>query len=292
MHRSSRLQSTNCTRAPARIAASGVAMNVFDGHSTVSPSTPAKSSAASAPPAQLDSATAGSPFHASQAASKRCDHRRPPTSARSRAPRRSARAGGRDRDGRSRSRSGRSRGRSRSWKLWSCCPAEEHVRADRGTASPAGRRRISGSLANPLSGRAPSQACQTGRTVPISAAFELCSRSAGSAAAVRSVRVRARSRNPRRAGGSRRRREVSRWPGRRSAPGVVNLRQSLPQRDHSSGSQARRARGLEPGGAVDPVRGPVPGDGRRRSRPRSRPLRAPRSSRHLRAASRGCSRWR
>ena len=71
MHRSSRLQSTNWTSAPARIAASGVAMNVFDGHSTVSPWTPAKCSAASAPPAQLESATAGSSFHASQAASKR-----------------------------------------------------------------------------------------------------------------------------------------------------------------------------------------------------------------------------
>ena len=40
MQRSSRLQSTNCTSAPARTAASGVAMNVFDGHSTVSPWTP------------------------------------------------------------------------------------------------------------------------------------------------------------------------------------------------------------------------------------------------------------
>ena len=60
MQRSSRLQSTNCTSAPARIAASGVAMNVLDGHSTVSPCTPAKCSAASAPPAQLEVATAGS----------------------------------------------------------------------------------------------------------------------------------------------------------------------------------------------------------------------------------------
>ena len=48
MQRSSRLQSTNSTRAPACSAASGVAMNVFDGHSTVSPRTPANSSAASA----------------------------------------------------------------------------------------------------------------------------------------------------------------------------------------------------------------------------------------------------
>ena len=58
IHRSSRLQSTNCTLAPARIAASGVAMNVFDGQRTVAPATPAKSRAASAPPAQLESATA------------------------------------------------------------------------------------------------------------------------------------------------------------------------------------------------------------------------------------------
>ena len=60
MHRSSRLQSTNWTSAPDRIAASGVAMKVFDGHRTVSPATPAKCSAARAPPAQLDIATAGS----------------------------------------------------------------------------------------------------------------------------------------------------------------------------------------------------------------------------------------
>ena len=71
MHRSSRLQSTNSTRAPDRIAASGVAMKVFDGHSTVSPSTSAKCSAASAPPAQLESATAGSSFDRSHASSKR-----------------------------------------------------------------------------------------------------------------------------------------------------------------------------------------------------------------------------
>jgi len=59
--------------------AKGVAMNVFDGHSTVPPATPAKSSAASAPPAQPENATAGAPFHADHAASKRwvispCDH--------------------------------------------------------------------------------------------------------------------------------------------------------------------------------------------------------------------------
>ena len=62
MHRSSRLQSTNSTLAPAPSAASGVAMNVFEGHSTVSPLTPANCSAASAPPAQLDIATAPSPL--------------------------------------------------------------------------------------------------------------------------------------------------------------------------------------------------------------------------------------
>src|SRR6202020_693412 len=71
MQRSSRLQSTNWTSAPERIAANGVAMKVFDGHSTVSPCTPAKWSAASAPPAQLDTATAGNAFQLSQAASKR-----------------------------------------------------------------------------------------------------------------------------------------------------------------------------------------------------------------------------
>ena len=40
MHRSSRLQSTNTDRAAGAQVASGVAMNVFDGHSTASPRTP------------------------------------------------------------------------------------------------------------------------------------------------------------------------------------------------------------------------------------------------------------
>ena len=57
--------------APACSAASGVAMNVFDGHSTVSPRTPANSSAASAAPVQPENATAPRPFQADQAASKR-----------------------------------------------------------------------------------------------------------------------------------------------------------------------------------------------------------------------------
>ena len=71
MQRSSRLQSTNATLAPACSAASGVAMNVFDGQSTVSPRTPANSSAASAAPDHEPNAIASSPFHAAQVASKR-----------------------------------------------------------------------------------------------------------------------------------------------------------------------------------------------------------------------------
>ena len=55
-------------------------MNVFDGHSTVSPRTPANASAASAAPDQLLVATAGSPFQPSQAdsnasTSEPCDQR-------------------------------------------------------------------------------------------------------------------------------------------------------------------------------------------------------------------------
>ena len=61
MQRSSRLQSTNSTSAPAPTAASGVAMKVFEGQSTVSPRTPANSSAASAPPAQLERPRLGEP---------------------------------------------------------------------------------------------------------------------------------------------------------------------------------------------------------------------------------------
>ncbi len=45
-------------------------MKVFDGQSTVSPLTPANSSAASAPPAQLERPTLGSLFHSSQRSSK------------------------------------------------------------------------------------------------------------------------------------------------------------------------------------------------------------------------------
>src|SRR5579875_2053519 len=53
-------------------AASGVAMNVFDGQRTTSPRpTPANCKAASAPPLQLESATAPAPFQRSQAVSKR-----------------------------------------------------------------------------------------------------------------------------------------------------------------------------------------------------------------------------
>ena len=79
MQRSSRLQSTNTTSPCARWMASGVAMNVLEGQRTFCPATPAKSSAASAPPAQPENATAGAPFQAAQAASKRrfispCDH--------------------------------------------------------------------------------------------------------------------------------------------------------------------------------------------------------------------------
>src|ERR1700761_3110843 len=70
MQRSSLRQSTNSTLAPAPTAASGVAMKVLDGQRTVSPSTPANSSAARAPPAQLERPTLGSLFHSAQRASK------------------------------------------------------------------------------------------------------------------------------------------------------------------------------------------------------------------------------
>jgi len=53
------------------MAASGVAMNVFDGHSTVAPWTPANSSAASAAPDHDPNATAPMPFQADHASSKR-----------------------------------------------------------------------------------------------------------------------------------------------------------------------------------------------------------------------------
>src|SRR3954454_495179 len=70
MQRSSRLQSTNSTWAPALTAASGVAMKVLEGQSTVAPRTPANSSAARAPPAQLERPRLGSPFHCAQRSSK------------------------------------------------------------------------------------------------------------------------------------------------------------------------------------------------------------------------------
>ncbi len=66
MHRSSRRQSTNWTFAPLFSAASGVAMKVLDGQSTVSPRTPAYSRAASAAPVQPENATEPAPFQAAQ----------------------------------------------------------------------------------------------------------------------------------------------------------------------------------------------------------------------------------
>src|SRR4029079_15686353 len=73
VQRSSRLQSTNTGRAPALITERGVAMNVFEGQRTASPRTPQNSSAAIAAPDQLENATQGSPFQASQAPSKRAN---------------------------------------------------------------------------------------------------------------------------------------------------------------------------------------------------------------------------
>jgi hypothetical protein len=69
MQRSERLQSTNSTLAPAARVASGEAMKVFDGQSTVLPRSSKNSSAASAAPVQLEVATDGSPFHAVQESS-------------------------------------------------------------------------------------------------------------------------------------------------------------------------------------------------------------------------------
>ena len=56
-------------RADLRRIASGVAMNVFEGQSTVLPRSSKNSSAASADPVQLEVATDGSPFQAVQVAS-------------------------------------------------------------------------------------------------------------------------------------------------------------------------------------------------------------------------------
>ena len=64
MQRSSRLQSTNSTLAPAARIASGEAMNVFDGQSTVLPRSSKYSSAARAAPVQLEVATERRPFQA------------------------------------------------------------------------------------------------------------------------------------------------------------------------------------------------------------------------------------
>src|SRR6476620_2241560 len=93
MQRSSRLQSTNSTRAPARRAASGVAMKVFDGHSTVWPLASKCANAASAASLLLDTATAERQFHLPQPCSncvrsapsdQRCESRTPSHSACSR----------------------------------------------------------------------------------------------------------------------------------------------------------------------------------------------------------------
>ena len=103
MQRSSRLQSTNSTSAPALIAASGEAMKVFEGQSTVSPPTPANSSAARAP--RPSSRARGLATRSTRA--QRCSKASsfdPPTTARNRAHRSTARTGGCGHDGRTRSR--------------------------------------------------------------------------------------------------------------------------------------------------------------------------------------------
>src|SRR3989338_988153 len=61
-HRSFLLQSTNSTLPPALITLSGVAINVFDGHSTVFPFMLKYSSAANVAPPQLENDTEDSPL--------------------------------------------------------------------------------------------------------------------------------------------------------------------------------------------------------------------------------------
>ena len=230
MHRSSRLQSTNSTSAPAWIAASGVAMKVLEGTSTVSPSARRRSQARPARRRPSSpNATAGSVVPCSpQACSKRAvmspSDQRPesitPSSELVEA--RAVALVEPDRE----------RGEVRS--ALTRCSCREGGRRGPARAAPAGG--AGAALGLPiLSGvAAPWQACQTGRTVASSAPSAAEDRRkrlggalVGVASAVEVGIVQEDDLSGR----------DSRAPRAAIRAGVVNLRQSLPHRDHSSGSQ-------------------------------------------------------
>ena len=247
-------------RRRTRIAASGVAMNVLDGHSTVSPCTPAKCSAASAPAGPARDGHRGQPVPRPPRPPRSARPCRPRTSGSSRAPRRSARAAARGRDGRNRSQSARSQGRSvrrRKLKLWSYVVSAPGARVDTLLRRPAASNPARRLPIVPVGVRSGKPVRQAGR-YRVSA----CSSSVDD-------QLQRRHGAPVRVAGAVEvgvvqedhisRQHSAQRAARRSARGVVNLRQSLPQRDHSSGRRPALARRAQPGRAVDPVRRPVPG---------------------------------
>ena len=256
--------------------------------------TPAKCSAASAPPAQLDERDGGQRrCSASQACLEARRHRRPRTSGWSRAPRRSARAGARGRDGRSRSRSGRSQAALGRRKLLSSSSRQERQSEARAATRFAGRRTRSRAWPANRSQAcdARRQACQTGRTVPSSAPSALQDQLERLRRCARGNAWRCRS--PRRAGGSRLpvdqvavvTRAAIRARRRELAPILAPAR---PQQR----PEPACAGGRESGGAVDPVRAGGARRASRRWRPRSLRRRASGRSAPAVALSRSCSRWR
>ncbi len=178
--------------------------------------TPAKCSAAIAPPAQLETAPRPASLCAAQACSKRSVKRRlgPPLGVEHLVDQ--LRAGGRGRDRQIRSRIARSAGVVEAVVMRGCA-----VQAGRGLRRP--QRAYAG------------QAFQTGRTVSSSRCFRVSrmhrKRPRGAPVRVASaveIRVVQEDHVARRA---------SRVARAAIRSGVVNLRQSLPQRDHSSGSR-------------------------------------------------------
>ena len=240
---------------PAFIAASGVAMKVFDGHSTVSPCTLAKCRAARAPPDQLPVADRLGAVVGLPAPPRSGGSSRPRTSGPSRSPRRSGRAGAPGRAGRTRSRSARSRadrsGCAR--KPWSSCASRAQVTPIVPAAAP------------PASA-APSrlrQRCQRGRTVPIS--WRLSSLTISSQRRARCAGgSRWSCRNPHRAGGSRHRPAGPSTPGPRSArrwsagasPSPTSTRAAVSAR-RAHGRAGRRGCRGRTGAGASPRRRPV-----------------------------------
>ena len=285
MHRSSRLQSTNCTSAPGadrgqrrghegvRRAQHGLALDAGEVQRGQRAAGPAR---ARPPP--------GASFQASQAASKRAimsasdqrlESRTSSISACSRARSRWSNPIANAREVRERSVGKR--------KLKSCLGGRARARASTTLPPPAGGVDSRAQVANPASQCARWQACQTGRTVPsfrrLSSVDDQLERRDGAPVRVAGAVEVGVVQEDHVAG------EHARACPRGDPPRRRELAPVLAPARPQQRPQARRPRRPQAGRAVDPVRRPVPDRARRRSRPRSRRSPRARSSRDLRRRS-------